>query len=277
MEMAGRKGKWSVKQEALALLVAENDAGKKLNLLREYLQASVLRSLHESEAFSNLSFVGGTALRFLFGLPRFSEDLDFSLESGSGYDLAKWMAKVERDLRFGGFEPSVSVKAGKIVQTAWVRLEGLLKETGLAALPAQKLSIKIAIDTRPPAGATTESRVLNRFFLMGIRHHSLPCLMSGKIRALLTRQYPKGRDWYDLLWYRTRVPAILPDLPFLQASLDQGAEGRTMKAEAWADILEAKALKTDWKALVRDVGPFLERPAERELLQPDLLIKSIRL
>lgn len=265
-----------MRQEALALVEGESDPGRKLNLLREYLQAFALRSLHESGAFNCLSFVGGTALRFLFSLPRFSEDLDFSLENGSGYDLQKWMGKLERDLRFSGFEPSLSVKGDKTVQTAWIRLSGLLKEVGLASLPTQKLSVKLEIDTRPPSGAATETRIVNRFFLMGIRHHVLPCLMSGKIRALLTRRYPKGRDWYDLLWYRTRVPPVQPDLDFLQASLDQGADGSALRAVAWADILEAKAKAADWEGLVRDIGPFLERPSERNLLQPELLVKAIR-
>src|SRR5690606_29399586 len=227
----GRRG--NMKQEALAISAAEGDPGRRLNLLREYAQAFALRSLHEAGAFENLSFVGGTALRFLFDLARFSEDLDFSLENPAGSDLEEWMGKVERDLRFAGFDPSLSIKKDKVVQTVWLRMGGILKEAGLAALPAQKLSIKLEIDTRPPAGAKTETRIVNRFFLMGIRHHDLPCLMAGKIRALLTRGYPKGRDWYDLLWYRTRNPPVEPNLPFLNASLEQGTEGEGIKASNW--------------------------------------------
>ena len=64
-----------MKEEALALVRGVTDPGQALNRLREYLQVFVLRSFHESEAFRPLAFVGGTALRFLHGLPRFSEDL----------------------------------------------------------------------------------------------------------------------------------------------------------------------------------------------------------
>lgn len=74
-----------MKDHALALTEKATDRGQALNTLREYLQALVLRSFYESEAFRNLAFVGGTALRFLHGLPRFSEDLDFSLVSPAGY------------------------------------------------------------------------------------------------------------------------------------------------------------------------------------------------
>lgn len=264
-----------MKQEAMALAAGESDPGRKLNLLREYLQAFALRSLHESGAFAHLSFVGGTALRFLFGLRRFSEDLDFSLETPDGYALGNWAAKLERDLRFAGFEPSISLKQGKAVEIAWIGVTGILQELRLSALSSQKLSIKLEIDTRPPPGAATETRIMNRFFLMGIRHHALACLMAGKIRELLTRRYPKGRDWYDLLWYRSRVPAVEPDLGFLKACLDQGPEKAILKAGDWRDDLAAKAEAADWPALVKDVAPFLENPAERNLLSAGALVQVL--
>jgi len=68
-----------MKEQALMIAKQFNNPGEKLNRLREYLQTFILHSFHESEAFANLAFVGGTALRFLFQLPRFSEDLDFTL------------------------------------------------------------------------------------------------------------------------------------------------------------------------------------------------------
>lgn len=76
---------------ALDLALCVPDPAKRLNVLREYVQACVLRSLHESEAFRCLSFVGGTALRFLYALGRFSEDLDFSLEMSEGYEPVLWL------------------------------------------------------------------------------------------------------------------------------------------------------------------------------------------
>ncbi len=73
-----------MREEVLRLARMVQEPGGRLNLVREYLQAFILRSMHEAEAFHCLSFVGGTALRFLHGLPRFSEDLDFSLENSVG-------------------------------------------------------------------------------------------------------------------------------------------------------------------------------------------------
>ncbi|MDP2790426.1 MAG: nucleotidyl transferase AbiEii/AbiGii toxin family protein, partial [Rectinemataceae bacterium] len=93
-----------MKTDALRLAKSAHDPIEAGNLLREYVQARILGSLHESRAFESLSFVGGTALRFLYALPRFSEDLDFSLETPDGYDAARWLKKLKRDLEFQGFD-----------------------------------------------------------------------------------------------------------------------------------------------------------------------------
>ena len=66
-----------------------------------------MRSLHESEASRAIVFVGGTALRFLENLPRFSEDLDFSQVSFDGYEPVSWLRKLKRDLHLAGFDSTV--------------------------------------------------------------------------------------------------------------------------------------------------------------------------
>lgn len=265
-----------MKEQALAIAAQTDDPGEKLNRLREYLQASVLRSLHESEAFQCLSFVGGTALRFLYGLPRFSEDLDFSVENSSGYDPKRWMDKLRRDLEFSGFAPTLTWNERKIVHTGWVRVAGLLQEVGLAALPEQKMSIKLEVDTRPPSGAVLESRAVNRYFLIAFQHHDLPSLMAGKIHALCTRKYPKGRDWYDLLWYCSRVPPVSPNLSLLQAALDQAEKIRSWPAAEWKKSVLKRLDGLDLQAVREEVTPFLERPADSSLLTRDYLAQMLK-
>jgi predicted nucleotidyltransferase component of viral defense system len=98
-----------VKSDALRLAESAPDPVAAGNLIREYVQASILRSLHESRAFESLSFVGGTALRFLYNLPRFSEDLDFSLETPERYAPENWLKKLKRDLGFQGFDATISL------------------------------------------------------------------------------------------------------------------------------------------------------------------------
>jgi len=204
-----------MKEEALALIKDVSAPADKINLLREYIQAMVLRSLHESEAFVNLCFVGGTALRFIHNLPRFSEDLDFSVEPNSRYKPELWMKKVKSDLQFAGFDVSVSWHDRTTVHKAWVKVAGILKDAGLAAVPEQKLSIKLEIDSNPPKGYVSKTGIINRHTMFALRYYDLSSLMAGKIHALITRKYAKGRDWYDLIWYRGKRPPVEPNLNFL--------------------------------------------------------------
>lgn len=264
-----------MKQQALALVANITNPNDKLNMLREYLQAFVLRSLHESEAFTCLSFVGGTALRFLYDLPRFSEDLDFSLESQTGYVPEKWLAKLKRDLEFAQFEATLTWSTKTTVHNGWVKIKGLLKEAGLSGHADQAISIKWEIDTRPPAGATTVTRVVNRHFIFALRHHDLPSLMAGKIHALSCRTYIKGRDYYDLLWYRSRRPPVNPNLIFLQNGLDQ-TEKNPWLADTWKNILLDKLSDVNFKIVVKDVERFLENPREADLLNREYLTQCMK-
>ena len=264
-----------MRARALELARGIDEPVARLNILREYTQALILRSLHESQAFQALSFVGGTALRFLYDLQRFSEDLDFSVESSSSYDPGPWTSRLERDLVLGGFEPTVTWNDRKAVHVGWVRIAGLLQETGLAPLPEQKLSVKIEIDTRPPTGADTQNRVVNRHFLVAFRHHDLPSLMAGKVHSLIARSYPKGRDWYDLLWYRSLSGDVEPNPQLLQSALDQTEGVGVHDAGNWRETVRVRLEELDMARLRADVAPFLERPVDAELLTVEHLRRTL--
>ena len=256
-----------MKEQALALAMRFDDPQRRLNALREYLQAFIMRSLHESEAGRSIAFVGGTALRFLEHLPRFSEDLDFSQISGNGYEPMRWMEKLKRDLYLAGFDSAIRWIDREPVQVAWVRTASLLAEAGLSGHRQQRLSVKIEIDTHPPPAATLRRAVVTRHFTFVINHYDLPSLMAGKLHALLTRGYPKGRDWYDLIWYRSRRPPVTPNGLFLQNALDQTQGGGRYQAADWQRLLCARLAALDTRELARDVQPFLERPEDAALLE----------
>jgi predicted nucleotidyltransferase component of viral defense system len=258
-----------MKETALGIVREISDPSSKLNMLREYIQAMVLRSLHESEAFINLAFVGGTALRFVHGLPRFSEDLDFSLENDDGYMPQKWMKKIKNDLRLSGFDVAISWNDSTTVHKSWIKVAGLLKEAGLAVMPDQKLSIKLEIDSLPPAGAVSETGIVNRHAMLSLRYHDLPSLMAGKIHALITREYSKGRDWYDMIWYRAKNPPVEPNLTQLQNAFEQTHGKGAFDAKSWKADLKSKVQSMDCNILADDVRNFLEHPDESSLLTED--------
>ena len=255
-----------MKEQAISLVQNVRAPAEKLNILREYLQAFVMRSLHESEAFSCLSFVGGTALRFVHELPRFYEDLNFSLENPAGYDPVKWFKKLKKNMTLAGFDTTLSWNDRKTAHTAWVKVSGLLQETGLAAMAGQDLSIKLEIDSRPPAGAETTRTVINRHLMFALQHHSLSSLMAGKIHALMSRKYLKGRDWYDLLWYLSHRPPTTPNPVLLQNALDQTQGAGTFQSTDWRGTLLGRLQGLDFSRLVQDVEPFLERQQDAGLM-----------
>ena len=250
-----------MKDQAIELARRANDPAAALNILREYLQAHVLRSLHECEAFSTLAFVGDTALRFLHNLPRFSEDLDFSLlpnaSPNAAVDGRGWLAKVKRDLEFSGFNTEVTWNAKHTVHNSWIRIAGLLQDAGLSAHPSQKLAIKLEIDTRPPDGAVCERTIITRHLTFLVQHYDLASLFSGKLHALICRPYPKGRDWFDLIWYRSQVPPVEPNLPLLKNAIEQVGLSKKI-ATRWKTAVRKRLESFDIKTLANDVRPFLE-------------------
>ncbi|MDD5310056.1 MAG: nucleotidyl transferase AbiEii/AbiGii toxin family protein [Deltaproteobacteria bacterium] len=255
-----------MRDAALALVAGIDDPSRRLNLLREYVQAFALRSLHESEAFAAVAFVGGTALRFLENIPRFSENLDLSVIDEGRYAPERWLGKLRRDLELAGFDCGVTLNRRRTVHVGWLRVAGLLAAAGLAQREEHKLAVKIEIDTRPPAGADVVRTVVHRHLTFALAHYAPSSLMAGKVHALITRPYPKGRDWYDLLWFLAHRPPLSPKLDLLQNALDQTrGEGR-LDAARWRDHLLDKLEDLDVAALARELRVFLERPADSDLL-----------
>jgi predicted nucleotidyltransferase component of viral defense system len=266
-----------VKDHLLALAADQQDPRVRLNLVREYLQAHILRSVHSAGAFAALAFQGGTALRFLYGLRRFSEDLDFSLERPEhDRGLEYWARKVKRDFEQAGYDVEVTLRTVGTVHCAHVKLPGLLRDADLAHERGAKLMIRMEVDTRPPAGAILETRLITRHFPITFRVHDLSSCMAGKIHALLARRYAKGRDLFDLAWYLTRPDRPSPNFELLENALAQtGWKGSTIEPGTWRSVLLERVASFDWAAVIKDVEPFLEDPGDRQLLDRATLLVEL--
>lgn len=264
-----------MKERALQL-VREVPLEVKRNVLREYLQAHILFSFQAERAFEQLAFVGGTALRFLHGLRRYSEDLDFSLEQPNAYDFQRLLNRAESDLTKAGFDVTLHPREASPINSAFVRFPGLLYEYGLSPHETEKLAIKIEVDTLPPAGAILQTTVINRHFLVALQHHDLPSLMAGKLHALLSRRYAKGRDIYDLLWYLSRSKPTVPNIPLLSNALAQTQwQGAQVTMKTWKAAIELRLREMDFAEIVDDVSPFLESPEERTLLTLQIVLAAL--
>lgn len=267
-----------MKEHLLALAADQKDPRVRLNLVREYLQAHILRSVHSAGAFAALAFQGGTALRFLFGLRRFSEDLDFALERPEhDRGLEYWVRIVKRDFELSGYDVQATLRESRIVHSAAVKFPGLLHDAGLSRGRGTKLMIRIEVDTRPPAGAILETRLITRHFPITFRVHDLSSCMAGKVHALLARRHAKGRDLFDLAWYLTRPDRPSPNFELLRNALAQTEwTGPEIEPETWRRILLDRVNSLDWPAVIADVEPFLEARGDRQLLDRESLLLELR-
>ncbi len=234
------------------------------NVLREYLQARILEGLQRVGAMSALAFQGGTALRFLYSLPRYSEDLDFALEGArESYDLKAWMTGVARQFQREGYEVAGSLRDRGNVHSGWLRFRGVLLDMGLSPHRDEVLGIRIDVDTRPPAGAVTETRLVRRHVSLRLHHHDPASLLAGKLHAVLRRPWAKGRDIYDLAWYLSDPGWPPPNLALLNAALLQSDPAAVrLTSDTWRDSVAERVASLDWDAIDGDVRPFLERGVE---------------
>lgn len=253
------------------------DSNRATGITREYLQARLLESLQESGAFSTWAFVGGTALRFLYGMPRFSEDLDFSLtEAGRKDNFTELMKKAKADFSAEGYNMTIKVKDQKTVKSAFIKFTGLLYELGLSPMTSQVLSIKIEIDTNPPAGAKLQTSIIRKHILLNLQHYDKSSLLAGKLHALLLRNYVKGRDIYDLLWYLSDRTWPAPNLQLLNNALQQtGWQGPLITDHNWRSETARRLRTFDWDKVIADVQPFIEKQTELNMLTKNNLLRLL--
>jgi hypothetical protein len=221
-----------------------------------------------------LAFCGGSALRFLYSIKRFSEDLDFTLERPPKYEFQRYLEDISSYLTRLGYNVDLGkVRAEKTVHSAFVRFPGLLHELGLSGQPEEALAVKIEVDTNPPRGAHLETSLVRHLEILNLQHHDRATLLAGKLHAVLSRPYPKGRDFYDLVWYLSDRQWPSPNLEMLNNALTQTQwDGPVLTPNTWAHVVRAHVEKMPWDKIVADVRPFVENPAELELLTREKIL-----
>lgn len=267
-----------MKAYLIDLIRESPDTIRSRNLAREYLQARILEALQRSGAMIPLAFQGGTALRFLYNIARFSEDLDFALERpGAGYDFRAYLKAVQSTFSAEGYNVQVKISDQKIVHSAFVRFYGLPYELKLSPQPTEALSVKIEVDTNPPKGAGLEVDLVRRYIPLRLQHHDRASLLAGKLHAILHRDYAKGRDLYDLMWYLSDPSWPEPNLALLGNALAQTHwQGPQPTPENWRGLIFERLENLNWPAALADVRPFLERPEEIDLLTIENMRRLLR-
>ena len=248
-----------------------------LRALREVMQEIALLGLWRSKFFENAAFYGGTALRVLYGLDRFSEDLDFSLlEKRKNFDLGDYSEALKRELASFGFAVEIESRpkpASAAIQSAFLKADTRTQmitvefDKGLVQKVHrnQVLKIKLEIDVDPPPGFVTEVRYLLRPVPFSVRTFSLPDLFAGKMHAVLCRGWKsrvKGRDWYDLVWFAAYHPELhLAHLEQRMRQTGHWTKSVSLTAEDLRDLVSKRIEKVDIDQIRREVEPFVKDAA----------------
>jgi hypothetical protein len=240
---------------------------EEINALKEICQEIALCGLARSEFFKKGAFQGGTCLRILYGLKRFSEDLDFILfKTEKCFSWEQYLKAVE--LEFASFGLTLEVldrsQVEGVIKRAFLKENSFAKVLKLqhGFLPSDKQSIKIKleIDINPPNGSSYQTHYLDYPYPFSVLCQDMPSLFAGKCHSLLCRKYIKGRDWFDFLWYISKKTQINYNL--LSNALFQAGPFRGKKIivnKDWlVENLQLKINEIDWKTVRLDIEAFLK-------------------
>jgi hypothetical protein len=224
----------------------------KRNLLREYIQYKILEAVYDSELGARLNFMGGTAIKIIYGNTRFSGGLDFDDLglSGDEFERLTWM--IQRRLKLEGYEVEIKNVFRKAF-TCEIRILGVLFAYGLSGHRREKLLVKLNAIAQD-FSYIPDKVILNKFDVF-LRINVVPAdvLLAQKIFAVFNRARPMGRDFYDIVFL---VGKTRPNIDYLRSK---------MKITDGAD-LKRKLLKRceglDFELLAREVEPFLFMPSD---------------
>ncbi|MBI4668719.1 MAG: nucleotidyl transferase AbiEii/AbiGii toxin family protein [Elusimicrobia bacterium] len=263
-----------MRDQLLEEVLKEKDGSRRVRALREELQYLILRLLSQSGFFLNFAFVGGTALRILYDLRRFSEDLDFSAVPGKErtVSLKPYYDSLFKILGQLGFSVAAKNKNIGAVHSSFLKFSDLWWRIDQGAPKNQILAVKIEADCNPPLHAVVEASPVQRKHLFNILHYDLPSLFAGKLCALMHRKYTKGRDWYDFVWYRTRKVSV--NGRHLSAGHLQARGEQVEVGSLWlAEQLKRRIQSLDLEIVKRDMRPFLENASELEIFSKETLVR----
>jgi len=250
-------------------------AQEKHNAINEVMQEIALAGLYRGGFFDKAAFYGGTCLRIFHGVPRFSEDMDFSLtEKNVEFDIENYFPAVIEEFKASGRDVLITKKEKKVqtkVESAFLKDNTEMYD--LIFKTEKEIKIKIEVDTDPPLGFSTEQKLSLMPFSFMTRCFTLSDLYAGKMHALIFRSYKnrvKGRDWYDFEWY------VRHDIPLNFAHFQIRAKefnGLDIDKEDFIKMLSEKLGSTDINMVKRDIMPFIQNPAVLDIWSNDYFLQ----
>lgn len=267
----------TVIEQMLERYPRDTDAAR-THALREVMQEIALAGLNRAGFFARAAFYGGTCLRIFHGLPRFSEDLDFSLlTADQAFSFEPYFQTLRQEFSAFGFEVELVEKrktATTDIASAFLKKTSSLHE--LTVVGGKTLKIKFEVDTDPPPGFATEEKLLIQPYSFFVKCFALPDLFAGKMHALLFRKWKnrvKGRDWFDFEWYVRKGTAL--NLRHLSTRARQSGHwtGEDMSEAAFMKLLESRIRSLDIDSVRKEVSPFVRDAAPLSIWSQDYFLQ----
>ncbi len=260
-------------QPALRKLIDQyqGSATKKKDVLREILQQSALLGLARHHFFEHAAFYGGTALRILYGLNRFSEDLDFSLLApNEEFNFQPFLDGLQSEMESLGFHVAVKIKKKEapilsaFLKSNTLKLMLTVEDDNYSLKnihPEEKIAIKLEVDTNPPLGFNLESKLVLNPTPFYVLTYAQQDLFAGKMHAILCRSWKqrvKGRDWYDLIWFISKgIPIHTSHLVQRLQQSGHLSQSEELNHQKLQHLLEEKIQEVDWSLAKEDVRAFI--------------------
>ena len=231
-------------------------------MLKEYLQLLILDYLTTTPYINKVSFIGGTNLRLIQGIDRFSENLDFDCKDLSEEEFIAMTDSVVTYLRKNNIDVETRDKPNPKL-TAFRRnlyFPEMLFDLGLTGHKEERLLLKV--EAQGVQYQPVVANINKMGFFFGVQVPPIDVLCAMKFAAILARQ--KGRDFYDTIFLLSKTK---PNMEFLSAKVGISSidELKTAIAERLKDI-DLNHKKRDFSHLV-----FNEHNAERILQFPDVV------
>lgn len=250
------------------------------NALHEVMQQIALAGLYRAGFFNKAAFYGGTCLRIFHALPRFSEDLDFSLlQPDPNFTISDYFDAIVDEFKALGREVVISKKEKKKqspVESAFLKDTTEIYNIHFQSTPSIK--IKIEVDLQPPLGFSTEPKLLLLPFSFMVPCYTLPDLFAGKMHAMLFRSWNnrvKGRDWYDFEWYVRHSISLGFEHFIKRAQQTHGYDSTFMTPTIFKELLKKRILETDINLVKNDVQPFIKDSSEIAIWSTDYFLQMV--
>ena len=239
----------------------QKNAADERNAMHEVMQQIALAGLARGGFFERAAFYGGTCLRLLHGIRRFSEDMGFSLlEPDLCFRFEDYFPAVVEEFKLAGKDVEIKMKhkgQPSAIESAFLKESSDVFDIGFTTEKRQKVKIEVDID--PPPKFETEMRVLHEPRSCVIRSYTLPDLFAGKVSAALFRKWKhrvKGRDWFDVAWYiAKRVPLDLAHL--VERAKENAPEADVSTPEKVIAAFDARIDAIDFDSARADVEPYV--------------------